>query len=775
MSHNRMPAATANRATIRVRLDDSAVSKDKIPAPAEISELMGRTAPISAYSGLVSAREWGKMTAIYGMTFQNIQSLPSLRGKEISFDVDGPQRNQKGDIKDFMTYAVGNPSALLKTLPIWHWDAPAEDESKAANVFSNVLANIVTTPNILYSFFSTIAEVTTKTAGSILTQPFHFLWKGMKLPDANSGNMGQKSGFFARAAKAIPRIFTQPFNNIRASWQGIKKNWREFAADTKTPRWKKVLKGIGLGAKTVVQTIGLGIAAFPPVSWTLALAGWAAGQTCLYVSNALNYVRNFIDGLTTLIVNAPKALTNDAEKTIICKTAAKTMGKSALLLLPTLAILLAAIFIPGGQILPAIAPAVGAKILAVMGLTSAGAQLASGLINYKFAEANFKKAQAAAPSSNQQIVRNITTKPAVKAKPVTDKTPLLASSNSDSTSNSPVPSPKASTPDAKAKPVTEKTPLLIDVGSDSPDISPASSPKATLATTPTSTTLADQASASVPHYSTFLELHQGENIQEKIRHLRERFLLTRSNSMAPSTPTLITTEASPIGVATPAKDTSLAAHQRLHWNEHQDNAWVEYKHNDTHQYVSELVAVANDLNPERILLNAIPDATLRDTLEPGLKAGIKQLSASGKPLNKTNLLALVKNDDTLAETLAEHYKKAMRQTLHNHYTHIDHDYPADKLLDLAIRQVDSFIKINGTQKTLAISNAWDANYVEAIMLYAAAKNYKCKNKSAYTIPAFSSAHVDAFKDLIELKPYLGHRNIDQNKPTAENNPTLNLP
>jgi hypothetical protein len=741
MSHNRRPAATVNRATIRVRLDDSAVSKDKIPAPAEISELLGRTAPISAYSGLVSAREWGKMTAIYGMTFQNIQSLPSLRGKEINFAVDGPQRNQKGDIKDFMTYAVGNPSALLKTLPIWHWDARAEDESNAANIFSNVLANIVTTPNILYSFFSTIAEVTTKTAGSMLTQPFHFLWKGMKLPDPKSGNRGQKLGLFARAAKAIPEIFTQPFKNIRAAFQGIKKNWQEFAADTKIPRWKKVLKGIGLGAKTVAQTLGLSIAAFPPVSWTLALAGWTAGQTFLYASNALNYVRNFIDGLTTLIVNAPKALTNDAEKVIICKMAAKTMGKSALLLLPTVAILLAAIFIPGGQILPAIAPAVGAKILAAIGLSSAGAQFASGLINYKFAEANFKKAQAATPSSNQQIMKNTTTKPAIKAKPVTEKTPLLASSNSDS-----------------------------------PAISPTLSPKATLATTPISRTavVAHPAPVSVPHYATFLELHQGENIQEKIHHLRERFLLARSNSMAPSVPTIITTEASPIVAAIPAKEISPAAHQRLHWNEHQDNAWVEYKHNDTHQYVSELLAVANDLNPYQILLQAIPDASLRQTLEPTLNASIEQLSVAGKPLDKTSLLALVKNDELLAETLASHYKKAMRQTVHNHYTHIDHDYPADKLLDLAIRQVDSFIKINGTQKTLAISNAWDANYVEAIMLYAAAKNYKCKNKSAYTLPAFSSAHVAAFKDLIDLKPYLGHRDIDQNKPKIENNPPLEL-
>jgi hypothetical protein len=760
MSNNRIPTPTTNRATIRVGLDDFIISKDKMPAPAELSELMGRTTPVSAYSGLAkSAREWGKMTAIYGMTSENIQNLPSLRGKEISFAVDGLKKNQKSNIADFMTYAVSNPSALLKTLPTWQWDAPAEDESKAANIFTNLLANIVATPNILYSFFSTVAEVTTKTAGSMLTQPFHFLWKGMKLPDSTNPYTGKKSSLLTRIAKAVPGIFIQPFKNIQASAQNMKKNWQKFAADTTTPRWKKVLTGIRLGVKTAVQTIGLGIAAIPLASWTLAVAGWAAGQTLLYASNALNYVRNFMDGLTTFIVNAPKALTNDAEKAIICKTAAKTMGKSALLLLPTLAILAAAIFIPGGQILPAIAPAISAKILAAFSISAVGAQLASGLINYKFVEANFKKAQASAPSSNQQIVKNITAKPAI-----TEKTPLLANSHSNSPSNSPASSPKRTTA------LTKKTPLLAALDPDSPSISPAPSPKAMLATTPVSTIAvpAPEAPVSVPHYSTFHELHQGENIQEKIRHLRERFLLNRASSMAPST-TIITTEASAITAAIPAKDTSATANQHLHWNEHQENAWVEYKHNDTRQSVSELVAVANDLNPHWILLQSISDATVRNILEPTLKAGIKQLSAAGKPLDKTNLLALVKNDDVLAETLASHYKKTMRQTIHNHYTHRDHDYPADKVLDLAIRQVDSFIKINGTQKTLSISNAWDANYVEAIMLYAAAKNYPCKNKSAYTIPAFSSAHIDAFKDLIELKPYLGHRSADQKKPTIENN------
>jgi hypothetical protein len=728
MSNNRIPAA-ANKTTIRIRLDDAALSKDKIPAPAEISELMGRTTPMNAYSGLVSAREWGKMSAIYGMIFQNVQSLPSLRGKEINFTDKGPQRNQKADIKDFMTYAVTHPSALLKTLPIWHWDAPAEDESKAANIFSNLLANVVSTPNIIYSFASTAVEVAAKTSGAALMQPFHYLWKGMKLPEPKDSRTGEKLGFFARVARAIPQIFTQPFKNIKTSWEGIKKNWREFAADTKTPRWKKVLNGIGLGLKTAVQTVGLGIAAFPPVSWTLALAGWAAGQTLSYASNALGYVRHFIDGLTTLAVNAPKALSNDPEKVIICKTAAKAMGKSALLLIPTAAILLAAIFIPGAQILPAIAPAIGAKILATLGITSAGAQLAAGAINYKFAEANFKKAQAAV-SSNQQIAKNIAAKPAVKAKPVTEKTPLLASKVSDSPSPSPTSSLKAGRP--------------------------------------ISTTAAPAPHTPIPHYSTFLELHQGENIQEKIRHLRDSFLLKKLNSVAPAISTIIA-DASPITTAIPSKNTSPATHQHLHWNEHQDNAWVEYKHNDTRQYISELVAVANDLNPHWILTQAIPDAALRGTLEPTLKAGIKQLSVTGKPLDKTNLLALVK-DDALAQTLADHYKKATRQIIHNHYTQIDHEYPADNLVDLAIRQVDSFIKINGTQKTISISSAWDANYVEAIMLYAAAKNYKCKNKSAHTIPVFSSAHVDAFKHLIEQKPYLGHRATGQGNAALENRP-----
>jgi hypothetical protein len=81
-----------------VTLEDAALSKDKIPAPAEWSELMGRTTPFAAYSDLRSQAEWGKMTALFGMTSQNVQNLPSLRGKNLSFTTDQFKKDQPAEL-----------------------------------------------------------------------------------------------------------------------------------------------------------------------------------------------------------------------------------------------------------------------------------------------------------------------------------------------------------------------------------------------------------------------------------------------------------------------------------------------------------------------------------------------------------------------------------------------------------------------------------------------------------------------------------------------------
>jgi hypothetical protein len=735
MSNNRAPATPA--ITVQVRLDDSAVSKDKIPAPAELSELMGRSVPFHAYSDLRSTREWGKMTAIYGMTLQNVQSLPSLRGKQIRFSSESPVRNQQGELKDFMTHAVFHPSALFQTLPFWDWEAPTGDESKTKNFFTNLLSNAVRTPNIIYGFASTLTEIAAKAGGTALAQPFHFLWKGVKMSDEKDKNTNKPLGFFSRLARSIPSVFTQPFKNIKTGFQNIKKSWENFSTDNQnTPLWKKVLKGIGLGVTTVAKTVGLAIASIPVVSWPLAIAGWLAGQTLLYASNALNYVRYFIDGLTTLAVNAPKALANDADKITICKSAAKTMGKSALLLLPTAAILAAVIFIPGAQVLPAITPLIAAKLSAAIGLTAAGAQLTSGLVNYQFSVANFKKVQALAATSNQQIAKAITSKPAIKAKPVpvTEKTPLLAAFPSDAT----IAEEKIATPIART-------------------------------VTPIQT--------AAPHHSVLLELQDHENIHDKIRDLRKTFLSKRSSSTIPSAHAVIQDNEHHDTVI-PRTHPSFLYHQHLRWNEHQDNAWAEYRRHDTHQYVSEIVTISAGLNPQMILQQAIQDESLRETLKPALKIGIKQLRDTGAAINKTNLFALVQ-DEALAQTLADHYKKTTRQTITHHYTHSQHEYPSDSFIDLAIRQVDSFIKMHGAKKTLTLSAAWDVSYVEAILLYAASQDCKCENKSTYSIPAFSAAHIETFKDLINKKPYLGHRHADQNKsvlaeiqimPTLQSNP-----
>jgi hypothetical protein len=732
--------ANANApSTVQMKLDDSAVNKDKIPAPAELSELMGRSMPGNAYSELGSSREWGKMTGIFSMTFQNIQSLPSLRGKKIQFTTtDGVQKKLHAEPKDLLLHAVSHPSTIFKTLPFWQWDAPVGDESKTKNFFSNVLSNIVMTPNIIYGFTSTMTEIAAKTVGSTLTQPFHYLWKGMKFADEKDPKTNQKLGFFSRLAKSIPSVFTQPFKNIKEGWNKIKKNWSDFATENKdAPLWKKIGKGIGLGIKTVAQTVGLAIAAFPPVSWPLAIAGWAAGQTLLYASNALGYVRYFIDGLTTLAVNAPKALMNDPDKITICKSAAKTMGKSALLLLPTAVILTAAVLIPGAQILPAIAPVMGAKILAACGIGATGAQLASGLINYKFAEANLKKAQAltAASSSNQQIARTIAAKSAVIAQPKLDveKVPLLASHHPDSPSQAAAPSPKR---------VAEAEILAPTI------IAPA-----TTTAVPT-----QQILATAAHQSMYVELQNNENMREKIRDLRKAFLHKKPHSSMPGVRAVIADEDHHDAMI-PRVNNPVLHHEHLRWNEHQENAWTEYRRSDKHQYISEVMAISNDINPQRILPLAIQDAALRATLKPTLKAGIKQLRAAGAPLNKENLFALVQNE-ALAQTLADHYKTITRQTITNRYTHANHEYPSDKFIDLAIRQVDGFINMHGARKTLTISAAWDASYVEAILLYAATRNYKCKNKSAFAVSAFSATHVDVFKDLLDKKPYLGNRNSD---------------
>ena len=720
MSSNRTPATPA--ITIQVRLDDSAISKDKIPAPAELSELMGRSMPFHAYSDLRSTREWGKMTAIYGMTLQNVQSLPSLRGKQIHFTPDSPARNQQGELKDFMTHAVFHPSAVFQTLPFWNWDAPTADESKTHNVLTNLLSNAVRTPNILYGFFSTLAEITAKAAGTTLAQPFHFLWKGVKMSEEKDSNTNNPLGFFSRLAKSIPSVFTQPFKNIKSRWESVKTSWKDFSTENQNaPLWKKVLKGIGFGVTTAAKTIALAIAAIPVVSWPLAIAGWLAGQTLLYASNAMNYVRYFIDGLTTLIVNAPKALQQDADKITICQSAAKTMGKSALLLLPTAAILAAVIFIPGAQVLPAITPLIAAKLSVAMGFTATGAQLSSGLMNYQFSVANFKKAQTMAATSNQHIAKAITNKPAVKTKPtpITEKTPLLAAIPSDANSEE----EKIAMPAARA---TTITPI------------------------------------AAPHHSVFLELQDDENIQDKIHALREKFLLKRTNRTTPDVRAVMQDNEHHDTVI-PRTSVRFMHHQHLRWNEHQDNAWTEYRRQDTHQHVSEIVAISADINPQKILEQAMQDDAQRERLKPILKLGLKKLSDTGAAINKANLFALVQ-DDALAQTLADHYKKTTRQTITHHYTHTQHEYPSDAFIDLAIRQVDSFIKIHGAKKSLTLSAAWDASYVEAVLLYAASQNYQCENKSAYALPAFSTAHIATFKDLIDKKPYLGHRNIDQNKP-----------